>query len=56
MLSPKQRASVILTTFEGMSHLEAATMLGCAEKTLSGRLFAARRRLAQLLAEGALPS
>jgi RNA polymerase sigma-70 factor, ECF subfamily len=52
LLAPKQRAAVILTTFEGMTHLEAATMLGCAEKTLSGHVFAARRRLAQLLKEG----
>jgi RNA polymerase sigma-70 factor (ECF subfamily) len=51
LLSPKQRAAVVLTTFEGMTHLEASAMLGCAENTLSGHLFAARRRLAQLLKE-----
>jgi RNA polymerase sigma-70 factor, ECF subfamily len=49
LLSPKQRAAVILTIFDGMTHSEAAAVLGCAEKTLSWRLFVARRRLAQLL-------
>jgi len=49
MLPPKQRAAVVLTVFDGMSHSEAATMLGCPEATLSWRLFAARQRLASLL-------
>jgi RNA polymerase sigma-70 factor, ECF subfamily len=49
LLSPKQRAAVILTVFEGMTHAEAATLLGCAETTLSWRLFSARRQLAKLL-------
>jgi RNA polymerase sigma-70 factor (ECF subfamily) len=51
-LSPKQRAAVVLTVYDGMTHAEAASVLGCAEKTLSWRLFTARRRLAQLLGEG----
>ncbi len=49
LLSPKERAAVILTVFDGMTHSEAAAVLGCAEKTLSWRLFVARRRLAELL-------
>jgi RNA polymerase sigma-70 factor, ECF subfamily len=50
-LSPRQRAAIVLTTFDGMTHSEAAAILGCAEKTLSWHLFAARRRLAKLLRE-----
>ena len=48
-LSPKLRAAVVLTALEGMSHAEAAGVLGCAEKTLSWRLFIARRKLGALL-------
>ncbi|HEY5228645.1 MAG TPA: RNA polymerase sigma factor [Opitutaceae bacterium] len=48
-LSPKLRAAVILTAYDGLTHAEAASVLGCAEKTLSGRLFSARRQLAEIL-------
>jgi len=48
-LSPKLRAAVVLTALQGLSHAEAAHVLGCAEKTLSWRLFVARRRLGALL-------
>jgi RNA polymerase sigma-70 factor (ECF subfamily) len=48
-LSPKLRAAVVLTAMQGLSHAEAAHVLGCAERTLSWRLFVARRRLAALL-------
>jgi RNA polymerase sigma-70 factor, ECF subfamily len=51
-ISPKQRAAIVLTVYEGMTHAEAASVLGCAEKTLSWRLFAARRRLSRLLKKG----
>jgi RNA polymerase sigma-70 factor, ECF subfamily len=51
-LSPKQRAAVVLTVFDGATHAEAAALLGCAEKTLSWRVFAARRQLAKLLKDG----
>jgi len=51
LLPAKQRAAVVLTVFDGMTHSEAAAVLGCLEKTVSWRLFAARRRLAQLLAQ-----
>jgi len=51
-LPPKQRAAVVLTVYDGMTHAEAAAVLGCAEATLSWRLFAARRRLSALLKDG----
>ncbi len=48
-LPAKQRAAVILTVFEDMTHAEAATLLGCPEATVSWRVFSARRQLARLL-------
>ena len=48
-LPPKQRAAVVLTTCEGLTHAEAAQALGCSEATVSWRLFAARRKLKRLL-------
>ena len=55
-LSPKQRAAVILTTYDGLNHAEAASALGCSETTVSWRLFAARRKLKRLLKSLATPS
>ena len=48
-LNPEQRAAVALTTYDGLSHAEAARALGCSETTVSWRLFAARARLKRLL-------
>lgn len=48
-LPAKQRAAVVLTTYEGLSHAEAASALGCSETTISWRLFAARAKLKRLL-------
>jgi RNA polymerase sigma-70 factor (ECF subfamily) len=48
-LHPKQRAAVVLTIYDGLSHAEAARVLRCSETTVSWRLFAARRKLKQLL-------
>jgi RNA polymerase sigma-70 factor, ECF subfamily len=48
-LPPKQRAAVVLTTYDGMSHAEAAQVLGCTEATVSWRLFAARTKLKRWL-------
>ncbi len=48
-LSAKQRASIVLVTYDGLSHAEAAKVLGCSETTVSWRLFAARRKLKKLL-------
>jgi RNA polymerase sigma-70 factor (ECF subfamily) len=48
-LNPEQRAAIVLTTYDGLSHSEAAKVLGCAQATVSWRLFAARRTLKRLL-------
>jgi RNA polymerase sigma-70 factor (ECF subfamily) len=48
-LHPKQRAAVVLTTYDGLNHAEAARVLGCSETTVSWRLFAARTKLKRLL-------
>ncbi len=48
-LPAKQRAAVVLTTYDGLNHAEAARVLGCSETTVSWRLFAARRQLKSLL-------
>ena len=48
-LNPKQRAAVVLTTYDELNHAEAARVLGCSETTVSWRLFAARRNLKRLL-------
>ena len=51
-LSPEIRAAVVLVAGEGLSHAEAAAVLGCAESTVSWRLHAARKRLrAQMVEE-----
>jgi RNA polymerase sigma-70 factor (ECF subfamily) len=48
-LPAKQRAAIVLTTYDGLTHAEAARALGCSETTVSWRLFAARRKLKRLL-------
>ena len=48
-LPAKQRAAIVLTVYENMSHAEAAHALGCAETTVSWRLFAARGKLKRWL-------
>jgi len=48
-LPAKQRAAVILTTYQGMNHAEAARVLCCSETTVSWRVFAARKKLRALL-------
>jgi len=48
-LPAKQRAAIVLTIYEDQSHAEAAKTLGCAEATISWRVFAARRKLKRLL-------
>lgn len=48
-LPVKQRAAIVLTVYENQSHAEAAKTLGCTEATVSWRVFAARRKLKQLL-------
>ncbi len=48
-LHPKQRAAVVLTVYDGLSHAEAARVLGCSETTVSWRVFAARAKLKRWL-------
>jgi RNA polymerase sigma-70 factor (ECF subfamily) len=48
-LHPKQRAAILLTTYDGLSHAEAAQVLGCSETTVSWRVFAARGKLKRWL-------
>lgn len=49
-LHPKQRSALVLITYENLNHTEAAAVLGCAETTVSWRVFAARRKLKRWLA------
>src|SRR6185437_6481990 len=48
-LPPKQRAAIVLTIYDGLNHAEAARVLRCSETTVSWRVFAAKRKLKQLL-------
>jgi len=48
-LSSEQREAVALVYFENLSHAEAARVLGCAESTVSWRVFRAKSRLKKLL-------
>jgi RNA polymerase sigma-70 factor (ECF subfamily) len=50
-LPEKQRDAVLLVHGEGLSHAQAAASMGCAEKTVSWHIHAARKRLRDLLAE-----
>ena len=49
-LPERQREAVQLVYVDGLSHKEAAGMIGCAEATVSWHLFAARRALKTTLA------
>jgi len=44
-LQPALRETVVLVAGEGLSHAEAALVLGVAESTVSGRMHEARRRV-----------
>lgn len=48
-LSDDFRRAVTLVFFEGMNHAEAARVLGCAEATVSWRVFMAKQKLKRLL-------
>lgn len=48
-LHPRERAAIILTTYEGHNHAEAARALGCSEVTVSWYLFTARKKLKPML-------
>jgi RNA polymerase sigma-70 factor (ECF subfamily) len=43
------REAIVLTVCEEMTHAEAAKVLGCAEATVSWRVFQAKRKLRKLL-------
>jgi RNA polymerase sigma-70 factor, ECF subfamily len=48
-LSPDQRVAIALVYYEGLNHAEAARVLGCAESTVSWRLFRAKHQLKKAL-------
>ncbi len=48
-LPDQQRDAVLLVYAEDMSHAEAASIMGCSEKTVSWHLHAARKRLKSVL-------
>lgn len=48
-LAPKLREAVVLVYAEELSHREAAKVAGCAETTISWRIFTAKRKLRNLL-------
>jgi RNA polymerase sigma-70 factor (ECF subfamily) len=48
-LPARQRAAIILTFYDGLSHAEAAKVLHCSETTVSWRVFAAKRKLKRWL-------
>jgi RNA polymerase sigma-70 factor, ECF subfamily len=48
-LSPKQRAAIVLTVYDGLNHAETARILRCSETTVSWRIFAARNKLKRWL-------
>lgn len=48
-LPPQQRDSILFVYGEEMSHAEAASVMGCSEKTVSWHVHEARKRLKVLL-------
>jgi RNA polymerase sigma-70 factor (ECF subfamily) len=48
-LSQDRRTAVALVYYEGLNHAEAARVLGCAESTISWRLFRAKHQLKKAL-------
>lgn len=52
-LPARQRAAIVLTIYDGLSHAEAAHVLHCSETTVSWRVFAAKRKLKKLLGQRA---
>ena len=51
-LATEVRQAVVLIYYEEMSHAQAARILGCAEATVSWRIFRAKRKLRNLLTPG----
>lgn len=50
-LPPKQRDAVMLVYAEGLSHAEAADVMGCSESTISWHVHEARKRLKDMLGQ-----
>ena len=48
-LPPEMREAMALVYLDGMNHREAAAVMGCAETTVSWRIFRAKRALRKLL-------
>lgn len=48
-LPAKQKSAVLLVLSQGLSHREAARILGCFEATVAWRIHQARKKLARLL-------
>jgi RNA polymerase sigma-70 factor (ECF subfamily) len=48
-LSETLRTTLVLVTIDGMSHAEAAEVLGCPEGTVAWRIHEARRKLREFL-------
>jgi len=48
-LEPDLREAVALVYYEGLTHAEAARILGCAETTVSWRIFRAKQKLRKQL-------
>lgn len=48
-LADEMRHVVVLVYYEGLNHAQAARILGCAETTVSWRIFRAKRQLKNLL-------
>jgi RNA polymerase sigma-70 factor, ECF subfamily len=51
-LPAKQRAAIVLTIYDGLTHAEAAKVLRCRETTVSWRVFSAKKKLKRWLATG----
>jgi RNA polymerase sigma-70 factor (ECF subfamily) len=51
-LVPELREAVALVYYEGLNHAEAARVLGCAESTVSWRIFRAKHKLKKALRPG----
>jgi RNA polymerase sigma-70 factor (ECF subfamily) len=48
-LAEEIRHAVVLVYYEGLNHAQAARVLGCAETTVSWRIFRAKRQLKEML-------
>lgn len=49
LLGEKDREAIMLVSWDGLSHAQAAQALGCTEKALTARVGRARARLVELL-------